>query len=428
MGKNSSARPLIVVSLDGVRPDICRGAGELGIRLLNIQELMDSGASATAVESVYPSTTYPAHATLVTGVPPRLHGIFSHLTSLDPTEKARAWHWFAQPLRVPALWNSAHAMGLKTAAVGWPVSAGAPIDFNVPEIWDPAHPHPLQDFQTVARHSTPGLFEELMPAVAPMLSIGGASDRLRTEAALSIWNRYHPNLLLLHLVEYDYEAHRTGPLAREALEALERSDAELARLREAAADTGPANFVVLSDHGFVPVEKEAAPLVVLGDEGLFIKVNEAGWELRRLGAVHAGGSLALYWLEKPSAEDRRALDRALDRLKATGAVGEIVDRAKLETLSADPDAEMMLDAAPGFYFSDRFDGPVVRPSLKDRGTHGHLPTRQGLEAMFVAAGPEVAPGKNLGRLTLVQVARALIHLAGLPPDTLAPDFEPINLG
>jgi predicted AlkP superfamily pyrophosphatase or phosphodiesterase len=417
----------MVVSLDGVRPDLCRRAGELGIRLPNLQELVASGASAEAVESIYPSTTYPAHVTLVTGVPPRRHGIYSHLASLDPTEKARAWHWFAQPLRVPALWSSARAVGLRTAAVGWPVSAGAPIDYNLPEIWNPALPNPLQDFQTVAKHSTPGLFAELLEALKPLIP-SVAPDRLRSEAALTIWKRYRPQLMLLHLVDYDHEAHAHGPLAKEALAALERSDAELGRLREAAAGSSPANFVVLSDHGFVPVDQEAAPLVALGEEGLFVKVNETVWELRRLGAVHAGGSFALYWLEKPSTEDRRALDRALGRLKETGAVAEIVDRAKLEALSADPDAEMILDAAPGYYFSDRFDGPLVRPTVKDRGTHGHLPTRQGLEAMFIAAGPEVARGKNLGRLSLVQVARVLIHLAGLPPDTLAPDFAPVDLG
>ncbi len=418
--------PLFVVSLDGVRPEFCHRASDFGVRLPNLQELVAAGASAAAVESIYPTTTYPAHATLVTGVPPRQHGIYSHLVSLDPTERVRPWHWFAQPLRVPALWNAARAVGLKTAAVGWPVTAGAPIDFNVPEIWDASLSNPLDDFQTVAEHSTPGLFEVLMRDLMPVVA-SVSPDYLRTEAALTIWRRYQADLMLLHLVDYDHAAHRGGPMATEALAALARTDAEIGRIRQAASERDGTNLVVLSDHGFVPVEKEAAPLVALGDEGLFVKVNETSWELRRLGAVHAGGSFAIYWLEKPSAEDRRALDRAVDTLKRTGAVAEIVDRARLETLSADPDAEMILDAAPGFYFSDRFDGSLVRSSVKDRGTHGQLPTREGMEAMFVAAGPQVAHGKNLGRLTLVQVARALTQLASLPADTLAADSDSVDL-
>ena len=417
----------MVISLDGVRPDLCRRTDELRIRLPNLREMMAAGASAEAVESIYPSTTYPAHATLVTAVPPRVHGIYSHLASLDPTERARPWHWFAQPIRVPALWNSASATGLKTASVGWPVSAGAPIDYNVPEIWDAALADPLSDLQTVARHATPGLFEELLRELAPLIP-GSTPDQLRVEAALSIWRRYRPGLMLVHLIEYDHEAHAHGPESRQALEALERSDAQVGRFRGAAAERGPTNLVVLSDHGFVPVEKEAAPLVALAEEGLFVEVNGAGWELRRLGAVHAGGSFALYWLEKPSAEDRRALDRAIERLKETGAVAEVVDRKRLESLSADPDAEIILDAADGYYFSNRFAGAVVQESAKDRGTHGHLPDRKGLEAMFISTGPQVAAGKNLGKLTLVQVGRALIQLAGLPPETLAPDFEPVDLG
>jgi predicted AlkP superfamily pyrophosphatase or phosphodiesterase len=418
--------PLFVVSLDGVRAELVPRAKELGIRLPNLQELTAAGASATAVESIYPSTTYPAHATLVTGVPPRKHGIYSHLASPDPTERVRPWHWFAQPIRVPAIWNSARALGLKTAAAGWPVTAGAPIDFNIPEIWDPACENPIMDLQTVIRYSTAGLLSELRSALLP-LATHGDSDHLRTAAALEIWRRYLPDLMLLHLIDYDHAAHGGGPMAQEALTALERADAELGRIRQALEERGPANLVVLSDHGFVPVGKEAAPLVALAEEGLFVKVNESEWDLRRLGAVHAGGSFAIYWLEKPSAEDQRALERAVETLKQSGSVSEVVDRAKLEALSADPDAEMILDAAQGYYFSDRFEGPLVRATIKDRGTHGHLPSREGLEALFVATGPEVAAGKKLGRLKLVQVGRALATLADLPRETMAAEVEPVDL-
>jgi predicted AlkP superfamily pyrophosphatase or phosphodiesterase len=144
--------------------------------------------------------------------------------------------------------------------------------------------------------------------------------------------------------------------------------------------------------------------------------------------VSAGGSLAVYWLEEPSADDRRRLATAVDRLRSTGAVQEIVDRQKLESLQADPDAELMIEAAPGFSFSDRLEGSVVRDSPKDRGTHGYLPSRVGMEAMFIAVGRQIAPGKNLGRISLKQLAPTLAQLMGLPADILAPGEKPLALG
>jgi predicted AlkP superfamily pyrophosphatase or phosphodiesterase len=426
MPGHSLSTRLVVLSIDGMRPDFYRRAQSYDLSIPNIQEMVASGASADAVESVYPSTTYPAHATLVTGVPPRTHGIYSHLASLDPTERARSWHWFAPALRVPALWSAAQATGKRTAAIGWPVSAGAPIDFNIPEIWDPACPDPQKDFSTVARHSTPGVFEEVTKALEPILS-NATSDRIRSEAALHLWRNYRPELLLVHFVAYDEQSHRHGPLSPQAFTALEQSDAEVGRIREAVAGDCPVELVVLSDHGFVPVENEAAPLVVLSQEGLFDTDAEGNPHLRKLGGVHAGGSFAVYWLEKPGAEERRALERSLQRLSETGAVAEIVDRDKLESLAADPDAEYMLDAAPGYYFSDRFTGPVVRPTVKDRGTHGQLPTRPGLEAAFIAVGPDIARGKNLGLISLPRISTALMRALGLNTDILASEEDPLDL-
>ena len=58
-----------------MHPAFYRRPRDFGLKIPNILSLVKSGASADAVESIYPSTTYPAHATLVTGVPPGVHGI-----------------------------------------------------------------------------------------------------------------------------------------------------------------------------------------------------------------------------------------------------------------------------------------------------------------------------------------------------------------
>jgi len=427
--KNAPSGPprMIVLSADGMRPELYRRPEEFGLKVSNLRQLVEAGASADAVESIYPTTTYPAHATLVTGVPPRGHGIYSHLASLDPTAKARPWHWFARAIRVPTLWDVAQAGGRKVAAVGWPVSAGARIDFNIPEIWDAAAPDPHRDFQTAARHSTPGLFEEVLKILRPSLP-SASPDELRARAALHIWVRHRPDLLFVHFVHYDQTAHHFGPLSKQALRALEKMDEEIGRLRDQVSEEAPVDWIVLSDHGFLPVEKEVAPLVSLDAEGLFGRNADGSICLKRLGAVHAGGSFALYWLEEPTADGRRSLDRAVRQLRDTGAIAHVVDRAQLESLESDPDAELMLDAAPGYYFSDRFDGPVIRETVKDRGTHGHLPSRPGLEASFIAVGNGIAPGKKLGRISLTEIAPTLARQLGLSPDVLASKAPALDLG
>jgi len=417
---------LVVLSVDGLRPDIYR-APESRHRFPNLAAIEKAGASAEAVESVYPSTTYPGHATIVTGLPPRDHGIYSHLASLDPTEKARPWCWFAAALRAPALWDVARVSGRKIAALSWPVSAGAAIDLNIPEIWNPAVADPHHDFETPARHATPGLFAEVAQVLMPMLGKADP-DQLRGEAALYLWNRYRPDLLLVHFVWYDSQAHAFGPASPQALTALESADLAMGKIRDAISSDPATTLVVLSDHGFVPVEKEAAPLVVFAEHGLFARGADGSLALRRLGAVSAGGSLAVYWLEEPSADDRRRLATAVDRLRATGAVQAIVDRRQLEALEADPDAEFMIEAAPGFCFSDRLEGPLLSDTSKDRGTHGYFPSHEGMEAMFTAVGREIAPGKNLGRLSLKQIAPTLARLMGLPADILGSEEKPLALG
>jgi arylsulfatase A-like enzyme len=417
---------LVVVSVDGMRADFYRHPEAVGAQVPILRELASVGASADAVTSTCPSTTYPAHATLVTGVAPRVHGIYSHLASRDPTAGPRPWHWFARALRVPTLWDAARAAGLRTAAIGWPVSAGAKLDYNVPEIWDPAAANPFGDFMTAAQNSTPGLFAELREVLQPA-SAEVTHDHLRVGAALHLWERRRPRLLLIHLVDYDTAAHEFGPTSPQALAALEQSDAEIRRVRDTVLNDRNTALVVLSDHGFVPVDKEVAPHVALANVGLFGREGNGNLTLKHLGTIHAGGSFALYWLESPAAAgERAALWKAVERLKATGAIARVLGHTDLWRLGADPDAALILDAAPGFFFSDRSEGRLVRRLTHEQGTHGHFAPLPGLEASFVAAGPGIGAGKNLGWFPMTRVAPTLARMLGLSARTLASREMPVD--
>src|SRR5262245_30248760 len=77
-------RPMVLlISIDGLRPDSVTAAEQHGLRVPNLRRFLTEGAYAERVRGVVPTVTYPSHTTLITGVSPAKHGIYSNNT-FDP--------------------------------------------------------------------------------------------------------------------------------------------------------------------------------------------------------------------------------------------------------------------------------------------------------------------------------------------------------
>src|SRR5689334_8984115 len=112
--------PVVLVSIDGLKPEYVRAADSLGLKIPTLRSLARDGASATGVVSAFPTVTYPNHTTMVTGAPPARHGIYAN-TTFDPLgTNMEGWYWYAEDIRVPTLWDAARSRGLTSAAVHWP--------------------------------------------------------------------------------------------------------------------------------------------------------------------------------------------------------------------------------------------------------------------------------------------------------------------
>jgi predicted AlkP superfamily pyrophosphatase or phosphodiesterase len=62
--------------------------------------MKQNGAYAEGVEGVYPTVTYPAHTTLITGARPAIHGIVQNRIFEAPTEpQTKAWYWYSKDLK-----------------------------------------------------------------------------------------------------------------------------------------------------------------------------------------------------------------------------------------------------------------------------------------------------------------------------------------
>ena len=110
------AGPVLLVSIDGLRPGDLLQADQRGFKLPNLRKLLSEGAHASTVIGVLPTVTYPSHTTLLTGVSPARHGIVSN-TTFDPLNiNHGGWYWYAENIKVPTLWDAARAKGLTVQA------------------------------------------------------------------------------------------------------------------------------------------------------------------------------------------------------------------------------------------------------------------------------------------------------------------------
>src|SRR5713226_7321929 len=153
---------VVVISIDGFAAFYW---GDPQARLPTLRSLADRGAVAAGVETVFPSTTWPTHASLVTGVSPRAHGVVAnHIlnrTTLaqedltgDPIYDAPAL------LRAQTVYDHAHAAGLRTAAIDWPATRNATtLDFNLPF---------FKDQQVFETQTARAVWEELAGLGYPM--------------------------------------------------------------------------------------------------------------------------------------------------------------------------------------------------------------------------------------------------------------------
>lgn len=407
----AASRRVLVISVDGL------GAGfylnpHSNLRIPNLLRLKSEGSFAEGVVGVYPTVTYPSHTTIVTGRLPAEHGIYTNLSSREPGKNPRDWFWFSSAIKVPMLWDEARQAHLSTATVSWPVTVGAPIDWNIPEIWDPQKGE-VGDPMYVAKYLNPVVALEMLAALGPPQP-GTDTDTTRVRLATYLLKKHQPNLLLIHLAEPDHTEHLYGPESPEARAALECVDARIGELLAAVKESGledSTDVFIVSDHGLLPVHREIRPNLLLAKAGLITADSGGMLTGGKLATVANGGSFFIYW---PESKDLRAeVEAALKPLRDQDLVWAVFDRQALREMGADPSVQMALEAPEGSSFTEYANGILVNRWERSRGTHGFLPFRKGLEASFIAWGPRIRGGVNLHRIPMTAIGPTLLRDMGI---------------
>lgn len=422
------AEPVLLISIDGLRPGDVLEADKRGLALPNLRRFLTDGAHASGVTGVLPTLTYPSHTTLMTGVSPGKHGIVSN-NSFDPMQiNQGGWYWYAQDVKVPMLWDAAAKAGLSTGNVHWPVSVAARgVRWNLPQIWRTGH---ADDAQLLDALATPGLKAELERAVGQPYAMGIdeslSGDQNRGRFATALIAAHQPDFLTVYLTALDHEQHGSGPDTPAAKAVLEKIDAIVGDLIAAERKAHPDALIALvSDHGFEATHSGLnlfrpfidAGLITLGADGKVASWQAMPW---------IGGGSAAIMLARP--DDQMLADKVkalLDKLAANPANGidRIVDRAAMAKLGGNPQASFTINLKPGFV-TDIFRGanaPLVAPTPV-KGMHGYFPGPANLRATFMTMGPGVKPGKDLGLIDMRAIAPTLAKAMGasLPDAEAAP--------
>jgi predicted AlkP superfamily pyrophosphatase or phosphodiesterase len=363
--------PLILVSIDGFRPDyLDRGVTPV------MSALAREGVRG-AMHPSFPALTYPNHYTLVTGLRPDHHGVVDNvmeIPSIDPKPFTmmspamvgdRRWWDGGEPI-----WVTANNQGLRTATLFWPGSE-APIHGVRPTYWK--------------------LFQHDMTASARV-------DQIL--AWLDLPAAQRPSLLTLYFDVVDTAGHAGGPAGQGVNRAAADVDAAIGRLMAGLKARGlsEANVVIVADHGMADI----GPDRVVRLEDL---MPASSFRAVTTGAV---ADIEPAPGQEPAVE--AALLAAHDHMQCWRK-GEIPERFHYGAHARIPPIVCL--AQTGWQIVDQkrmAEKPVVQG-----GAHGFDPTALEMQAVFIAHGAAFRQGVTLPVFDNVSLYPLLARVLAIRP-------------
>lgn len=413
---------MIVISFDAVSSsDI-----EYLKTLPNFSKLIERGALIKNVKSIYPTLTYPAHATIVTGRTPDGHGIIDN-TIFRVGDFNPNWYWYRKDVKVETLYDLAKKKGLSTCSMLWPVTGKANIDYNLPEIFS-VKPHQHQLLMS-ANAGTLGFQLELNKRFGKLRK--GISqpylDNFVMESSKYTIKKYAPNLMLIHLTDVDTLRHNYGYDSKEANEALLRHDKRLGEIVEALKEKGiydETTIVALGDHSAMNASKIIKLNTLLKREGL-IKLKSNGKILDYKAICKSLDGSAYIYLkdskdEETKIEIRKILNELLD--KEESPIEFILEGEEVSKAGGDRKASFMVEGSMGYYFVDDVIDEFIETIKEEevgvkkhryKAIHGYSPEKPNYGTFFIGAGNGFKNGVVLESGELLNHGPTLAKILGL---------------
>ena len=268
----NSDRIVVMISLDGLAAFYL---DDPIAEMPTIRALANAG-TRSAMKASAPTVTWPNHTTLVTGVVPARHGVVGNNYYDRATGKAVAL--ISDPVydkddivKVATVYDLAKARGLKTAAVRWPATRNAKtLDWTVPDVASDEILHRFTTPELMTECQQMGIWADGEATESGKRDLRIVSDDMCMRVFLHILHDHRPNLALLHLINVDHVQHLDGPRSPGAYAAIKAADEQVRQIWETLKRDYPdqATLIIVSDHGFAPIERLLLPNVILREAGL----------------------------------------------------------------------------------------------------------------------------------------------------------------
>jgi len=428
------ARHVVVVVWDGMRPDFISSQHTPALHGLALR-----GTYFQNHHAVYVSTTVVNGTALNTGAHPERSGIFSNRSyrpEIDPFKTVPAEG--LETVRHGDAVTRGHYLGAPTLAeiiqgAGFPTAVCGTK--SVALLFDRSEERTSE----AAKQSVNFFKGRVLPssAMAQLVKANNGEtfprtvtypnveqDRWTTKALTDgVWRGGVPKFSLLWLSDPDFTQHDRGPGSKEAIDALENSDRNLAsvlRELEKLNLLDQTDVFVVSDHGFSGVEKRADLITALRKGGFNavkeFKRAQAGETL----VVGLGGSVVLYVSDHNDTTTRKLAEF----FQASDFAGVIFCRipvkgtfplSQVHIPTNGPDLLVSMRWSAG---TNEFGTPglIIEGSEEDvKGSHGALSPFE-LHNTLVAAGPDFRPAFNDELPTgNIDLAPTILWILGITP-------------
>lgn len=365
-----SPDPLILISIDGMRPDyLARTDTPV------LDKLIQNGVLAEHLISIFPSKTFPNHYSTVTGLYAENTGVVSnnmydefiggHFTMSDRSAVEDARWYGGEPI-----WVTAENQGLRAGTVFWPGSE-APINDTYATHW--------------------------------MRYDGSISHDARVDTLIKwfqLSDEKRPIFTTFYMSNVDSYGHRYGPYSDSIAVAMQEVDRTLGYLISELDRIGmwpKVNIIITSDHGMAEVSNEK---VIVIDE--IINLDDV--------EIYDWSPVAMIQPNEGKTEDVYNALKMAENNYSVYMKADIPEAFRIKNHHRVPD--ILVVAESGYTI-------INRSRLESRGVsggaHGYDPYDPEMKAFFLASGPAFKTGKIIPPFELVHIYELMSTLLGLTP-------------